>query len=381
MFRRITRMNRDPREGSVVLAISDALDSAREGARDDEAIAFLANKVVRKSLDKRAIRYEQYKNWRRKNPLIFTSIVDDTDQLIGFFDIFPLTPEAGRSTIGGALTERSFTIDHILPLQLVSSTTHVHIATVLVSPKQKSFSPLVARELVLLKMFEFIERHYPPIETRSYTAYAQSKAGEALLRRSGFSVTVLASDNVQHWPLYVLRAREADRAALRFGRAGMGLSTIRREQTELKELDLRIEAIELKLRAVITKALESDAERLPSNISGEVDKRIRQAARKNVVVDIRRYRGLPHKLEYFDLRELESTIVNNQLWPMFEARFVNKDTFRGKFDQLAELRNGIRHSRTVNEITRKEGEAGILWFESVLRNPQLEQNTRESSAS
>ena len=34
--------------------------------------------------------------------------------------------------------------------------------------------------------------------------------------------------------------------------------------------------------------------------------------------------------------------------------------------QLAELRNGIRHSRTVDEVTRKEGEAAILWFKQVL---------------
>ena len=38
----------------------------------------------------------------------------------------------------------------------------------------------------------------------------------------------------------------------------------------------------------------------------------------------------------------------------------------GKFNQLAELRNGLRHSRTVDEVTRKEGEAAILWFGQVL---------------
>ena len=46
--------------------------------------------------------------------------------------------------------------------------------------------------------------------------------------------------------------------------------------------------------------------------------------------------------------------------------FTNKETVNAKFGQLAELRNGIRHSRTVDEITRKEGEAAILWFKQVL---------------
>jgi hypothetical protein len=36
-----------------------------------------------------------------------------------------------------------------------------------------------------------------------------------------------------------------------------------------------------------------------------------------------------------------------------------------RFDQLAELRTGIRHSRTVDDITRKAGEAALSWFQQV----------------
>jgi hypothetical protein len=39
-----------------------------------------------------------------------------------------------------------------------------------------------------------------------------------------------------------------------------------------------------------------------------------------------------------------------------------------RFGQLAELRNGIRHSRTVDEITRTDGEAALLWFRQILAN-------------
>ena len=38
----------------------------------------------------------------------------------------------------------------------------------------------------------------------------------------------------------------------------------------------------------------------------------------------------------------------------------------GKFGQLAELRNGLRHSRTVSEVARKEGEAAVIWFEQIM---------------
>jgi hypothetical protein len=71
-------------------------------------------------------------------------------------------------------------------------------------------------------------------------------------------------------------------------------------------------------------------------------------------------------LEYADLRELQDAILNKALWPFFQARFSNKETLAKRFDQLAELRNGIRHSRTVDNLTRKEGEAAVFWFQQVL---------------
>ena len=72
------------------------------------------------------------------------------------------------------------------------------------------------------------------------------------------------------------------------------------------------------------------------------------------------------RVEYCDLRELQDTILSKMLWQGFEKRFANKETLSAKFGQLAELRNGIRHSRSVDEVTRKEGEAAILWFKQVL---------------
>ena len=63
------------------------------------------------------------------------------------------------------------------------------------------------------------------------------------------------------------------------------------------------------------------------------------------------------------LRELQDTILSKNLWRGFEKRFWNKEMLSAKFGQLAELRNGIRHSRSVDEVTRKEGEVTILWFE------------------
>ena len=135
---------------------------------------------------------------------------------------------------------------------------------------------------------------------------------------------------------------------------------------QLRELDERVEGIELALRRQVTATLEDDAERLPSHVLRKADERIQVAAKKNANIELDQYRQLSRRLEYCDLRELEDTLLSKALWRGFEKRFVNKVTLSAKFGQLADLRNGIRHSRSVDEVTRKEGEAAILWFEQVL---------------
>jgi hypothetical protein len=135
---------------------------------------------------------------------------------------------------------------------------------------------------------------------------------------------------------------------------------------QLRELDEKIEQVELNLRSAIVFALDGDAAQLPSHVVQRAEERIQRAAKKNAALDTERYQTLDGKLEFCDLRELQDTLTGKTLWASFEPRFANKETLNAKFGQLAELRNGIRHSRTVDEITRKEGEAAILWFDQVL---------------
>jgi hypothetical protein len=134
----------------------------------------------------------------------------------------------------------------------------------------------------------------------------------------------------------------------------------------LRDLDADIEQAELALRKTIEATLAADASQIPSHVVQKVDERIARASKKNAALDINHYQTLAGKLEYFDLRELQDTITSKTLWPQFEPRFANKDALLVKFDQIADLRNGIRHSRAVSEIIRKEGEAAILWFRQVL---------------
>lgn len=133
----------------------------------------------------------------------------------------------------------------------------------------------------------------------------------------------------------------------------------------LRELDERVEQVELDLRRTIETTLQGDLDRIPSHLRKKVDDRIRAAAKKNPSIDIDRYEQLRQWLDYCDLRELQEIILNKSLWKEFEDQFKSKEKLSTRFDQLAELRNCIRHSRSADEITKKEGEAAILWFELI----------------
>jgi hypothetical protein len=136
-------------------------------------------------------------------------------------------------------------------------------------------------------------------------------------------------------------------------------------EPQLRELDQQVEQIELSLRAIVARGLDDDVARVPSDIRQKATDRVQGKARRDPAFDLDGHLALPGILEFFDLRELQATVVNKLLWPVFEPRFQNKVMLEAKFGQLAELRNAIRHTRAVDEVTRKEGEAAIAWFKQV----------------
>lgn len=137
-------------------------------------------------------------------------------------------------------------------------------------------------------------------------------------------------------------------------------------EPSLRELDEKIEKVELCIRGLIDEMLAGDFSLVHQKVQGDVAERIERAVKKNAALDHANYESLSQKLEFFDLRQLQSTMEGKKLWPRFETTFKNKAALSIKFNQLAELRNSLRHSRTVTDIVRKEGEAAVLWFFNVL---------------
>ena len=124
--------------------------------------------------------------------------------------------------------------------------------------------------------------------------------------------------------------------------------------------------MELELRRIVADTLAGEPDALPSHVSAKITERIASARRRNPGMGNRHHESLSGKLEYCDLRELQDVFTSKLLWPQFEERFGSKEILNVRFAQLAELRNRLRHSRTVDDVTRKDGEAAVLWFRQIL---------------
>jgi len=140
----------------------------------------------------------------------------------------------------------------------------------------------------------------------------------------------------------------------------------------LEELDKAVEKIELGLRDLIIKQLnlqtsEDFFARIPSHLWPKVKSRVEQARRKNPFHVQMHQNDVAFLISFLDLRELEEIITNKNLWENFTSFFGSKEVLKTEFSNLSELRNALRHSRPLDDITKLRGKTALMWFESQLK--------------
>jgi hypothetical protein len=147
----------------------------------------------------------------------------------------------------------------------------------------------------------------------------------------------------------------------------------------LAKLNVRIESVELALRELILSRLEDDPGRLPPHMAQKARERMDATARKEPGGRQSASNDLDAYLEYLDLRDLQEVLTAKPTWPEFASTFGTKESLASRFSQLAELRNAIRHSRTVSEVAVKDGEAALLWFGQVFASTDGDPQAPEQS--
>lgn len=140
---------------------------------------------------------------------------------------------------------------------------------------------------------------------------------------------------------------------------------------DLNRLNSDIEAIELKFRKIIIDNLSlinrhSLKENLPGDIYDKLNQKINRERKRNPNLVETNIENVHYWMQFSDLQELQRLTTSKSYWLKFESMFVNKERLTTEFNDVANLRNALRHSREVDTITRMKGEASILWFKQQL---------------
>lgn len=132
-----------------------------------------------------------------------------------------------------------------------------------------------------------------------------------------------------------------------------------------------MEKVELSLRDMIINKVGIDSkedvkEKLPPNIYDKVNQKINRERKRNLSVVEENINKGDFWIQFTDLQELQQVITSKQYWQEFEGNFGSKDKLTNEFNDMANLRNAIRHSREADQITKMKGEASILWLKQQI---------------
>lgn len=137
----------------------------------------------------------------------------------------------------------------------------------------------------------------------------------------------------------------------------------------LRDLDAAIEQVELAVRREIVEVFGESQEGFPHHILVKAKERVQNMLRKDASKNPSDFETTSEILEFFDLQECKDLMTGKASWAKFETKFRNKGELLNRFNQLAELRNRLRHSRSVDVVAQRDGEAAIYWFQQVLGLP------------
>jgi abortive infection bacteriophage resistance protein len=111
---------------------------------------------------------------------------------------------------------------------------------------------------------------------------------------------------------------------------------------------------------------------VPQHIEQKVEIRVKKHLSDNPAETKSTFDVIEKRIDFFDISEYFDLISSKDNWQYFEPIFGQKPMLQSRFSQLQNIRNAVAHSRELNDVMVKDGEAAILWFSSALRKYMTE---------
>ncbi|MDQ0105789.1 hypothetical protein J2T02_000883 [Chitinophaga terrae (ex Kim and Jung 2007)] len=143
------------------------------------------------------------------------------------------------------------------------------------------------------------------------------------------------------------------------------LEQFKLENQEIERIEVALRELVLKTYAILT--LRDFRRVVPSNIQNKVNEALGREEKKNPALINPKRESPEYLIQFTDLQELQVVFTMKSNWDSVQHLFGTKETLTSEFNNLSGLRNAIRHSRNVDEITLLKGQAAIKWFNMQLR--------------
>lgn len=131
---------------------------------------------------------------------------------------------------------------------------------------------------------------------------------------------------------------------------------------------INLDSLENSIRDIINLLLSKNQKDywkilIPDNVRGKVAERILERVSKHPY-ERGYYESSDKKLDFCDMRDYLKIILDN--WNIFVNYFASKTEVEKHFNNLINFRNALKHSRQVNDVEKKEGEAAAEWIKKVI---------------
>lgn len=146
-----------------------------------------------------------------------------------------------------------------------------------------------------------------------------------------------------------------------------------------------IKAWEDRIRDLIHKKLAgafgSDywKQQIPSHIQDNVDRRLEPELKKLPEAKRAAYEDPRVRLDFCDVSEYPAIITAKPLWTLFADCFPKKPDLELYMGFFREYRNCTMHGRPMSDLIRSNGEAALVWLETVLPTNPDEEETEDGS--
>ena len=130
-----------------------------------------------------------------------------------------------------------------------------------------------------------------------------------------------------------------------------------------------VDVLEIKVRELLLGKLttayggEYWLKAVPADVRMTAEKKIEDQIRRHSY-EADKYESSDAKLSFLDMMDYAKVIFAN--WSLFAGVFKSKGELQKYFLDLKNYRNALKHNRDMNAVEKKNGEAAVLWFESIL---------------